>query len=125
MEKVEMPLSSGSRAKRGQKSECETVLQNFEQHSRRSPDALAIYQGATALSYAALDRESTRLAWKLGALGIGPEQEIALALPRCPELIVAALATWKSGAGYLPLDPSYPSDRLAFMQIGRASWRER
>jgi amino acid adenylation domain-containing protein len=115
MEKVEMPLSSGSRAKRGQKSECETVLQNFEQHSRRSPDALAIYQGATALSYAALDRESTRLAWKLGALGIGPEQVIALALPRCPELIVAALATWKSGAGYLPLDPSYPSDRLAFM----------
>src|SRR5579864_4702568 len=56
-----------------------------------------------------------QLARKLIACGIGPEQIVAIALPRSAVMVVAILAVLKSGAAYLPLDPDYPPDRLAFM----------
>src|ERR1700676_2990046 len=78
-------------------------------------DAIALVCEDTSLSYAALNARANRLAHLLIAQGAGPEQIVALALPRSAELIVGLLAIVKSGAAYLPLDPDYPADRLAFM----------
>ena len=71
--------------------------------------------GETALTYAELDARANQLARHLISLGIGPEQIVALALPRSVEMVVALLAVLKSGAAYLPLDPDYPAARLTFM----------
>ena len=78
-------------------------------------DAIALVCEDTTLSYAALNARANRLAHLLIAQGAGPEQIVALALPRSAELIIGLLAIVKSGAAYLPLDPDYPADRLAFM----------
>ena len=78
-------------------------------------DATALVCEDTTLSYAALNARANRLAYLLIARGAGPEQIVALALPRSAELIVGLLAIAKSGAAYLPLDPDYPAERLAFM----------
>ncbi len=77
--------------------------------------AVALICEDATLSYAALNARANRLAHLLIAQGAGPEQIVALALPRSAELIVGLLAILKSGAAYLPLDPDYPADRLAFM----------
>src|SRR6266404_3251908 len=78
-------------------------------------DAAALVCEDATLSYAALNARANQLAHLLIAQGAGPEQIVALALPRSAELIVGLLAIVKSGAAYLPLDPGYPADRLAFM----------
>ena len=67
------------------------------------------------MSYAHLNTTANQLAHLLITRGIGPEHFVALALPRCPELIIAIMAVLKTGAAYLPLDPHYPPPRLAFM----------
>nr|WP_229675792.1 non-ribosomal peptide synthase/polyketide synthase [Hoyosella rhizosphaerae] len=69
----------------------------------------------TVLSYRELDARSNQLARKLIASGAGPEKLVAVAAPRDADLIVALLAVVKSGAGYLPIDVSYPADRIEFM----------
>ncbi|MBW3614027.1 MAG: amino acid adenylation domain-containing protein [Actinobacteria bacterium] len=80
-----------------------------------SPDATALVCGDDRLSYADLRARATRLARALAAQGAGPEQVVAVALPRSPELVVALLAVLESGAAYLPLDLDYPADRIAYM----------
>ncbi|WP_328744927.1 amino acid adenylation domain-containing protein [Streptomyces sp. NBC_00285] len=79
------------------------------------PDAEAIKAAGTSLSYAELDARAELLARRLTALGAGPEQVVGIALPRTPDLVVAVLAVLKAGAAYLPLDPAYPKDRLAYI----------
>jgi amino acid adenylation domain-containing protein len=81
----------------------------------RTPQAIALVAAADHLSYAGLEGRSQRLAGVLRGLGAGPERAVALFLRRTPELVVAMLAALRSGAAYLPLDPGYPADRLAFM----------
>ncbi|HSX63102.1 MAG TPA: amino acid adenylation domain-containing protein, partial [Pseudoxanthomonas sp.] len=93
----------------------ETLHQIFEQQVLRDPDAIAVTFGDQRLSYTQLNLRANQLAHWLMALGIGAEDRIALALPRSPELVVAILAVLKSGAAYVPLDPEYPNERLAFM----------
>lgn len=93
----------------------QSVLQAIEKHSKRSPQVMAVTQGARCLTYERINLQANRLAWKLLALGAEREQIIALVQPRCPELIIGALAAWKVGAAYLPIDPSYPPERVAFM----------
>jgi nonribosomal peptide synthetase DhbF len=78
-------------------------------------DATALVCEDSTLTYAALNARANQLAHLLIAQGAGPEQIVAVALPRSAELIVGLLAIVKSGAAYLPLDPDYPADRLAFM----------
>ncbi|WP_238319412.1 AMP-binding protein, partial [Xanthomonas maliensis] len=87
----------------------------FEQQVGRAPHAIALIDGDKALSYAELDTRANQLAHHLIAHGIGPEDPVALLLQRGSDLVVALLAVLKAGAAYLPLDPAYPPERLAFM----------
>lgn len=87
----------------------------FEAQVRRSPTATAVVFEGTRLDYAGLDTAVNRLAHRLVSAGAGPGHIVAIAVPRGVELIVGLLATLKAGAAYLPLDPDYPADRLAFM----------
>ncbi|MFI8264332.1 amino acid adenylation domain-containing protein [Streptomyces sp. NPDC085665] len=87
----------------------------FERHAAATPAATALVCGEDAYSYAELNAAANRMAHLLLARGVGPERIVALALPRSAELIVAVLAVLKTGASYLPVDPDYPDDRIAFM----------
>ncbi|MBB5863263.1 non-ribosomal peptide synthase/polyketide synthase [Xanthomonas sp. 3058] len=87
----------------------------FEQQVAQTPHAIAVVHDDLALSYTELDARANQLAHHLIAQGIGPEDRVALYLERGIDLIVAILAVLKSGAAYLPLDPAYPAQRLAFM----------
>jgi amino acid adenylation domain-containing protein len=83
--------------------------------AQRWPDATAMSWEGGSLSYGELNRRSGRLARRLRALGVGPEVPVALCLDRSPELIVAVLGILKSGGAYLPMDPSYPRERHAWI----------
>ncbi|MEE1886407.1 non-ribosomal peptide synthetase [Pseudomonas carassii] len=83
--------------------------------ARQRPDALALVADGQSLSYAELDRAANRLAQHLVALGIGPEQRVGLCLERSAQMVVGLLAILKAGAAYVPFDPAYPAERLAFM----------
>ncbi|HEX7317777.1 MAG TPA: amino acid adenylation domain-containing protein [Pyrinomonadaceae bacterium] len=89
--------------------------QLFEQQAARTPGAVALVFGDERVSYAELDGRANQLAHHLRSLGVGPEVFVGLLLKRRVELIVALLAVLKSGGAYLPLDPTYPTERLRFM----------
>ncbi|MGG4419306.1 non-ribosomal peptide synthetase DhbF [Bacillus subtilis] len=89
--------------------------EQFEKQAALRPDAIAVVYEDQALNYAELNERANRLARMLISEGVGPEQFVALALPRSLEMAVGLLAVLKAGAAYLPLDPDYPADRIAFM----------
>ncbi|KMS75296.1 hypothetical protein ACM01_09890 [Streptomyces viridochromogenes] len=95
--------------------EAATLPELFARQAARTPGATAVVHDGTRLTYAELDARAERLARVLAAHGAGPERLVALALPRSAELVVAILAVLRTGAAYLPMDPEYPADRLAFM----------
>ncbi|MFC7396829.1 amino acid adenylation domain-containing protein [Chelatococcus sp. GCM10030263] len=80
-----------------------------------SPEAVAVIAEGERLSYQALDDRAEALAHRLVARGVGPEDIVAIALPRAAAMVAAVLGVMKAGAAYLPLDPDYPRERLAFM----------
>ena len=80
-----------------------------------TPTAIAVQFGADTLTYAELDERAARLARQLVALGVGPETLVGWCFERCPEMIVALLGILKAGGAFVPLDPGYPAERLAFM----------
>lgn len=92
-----------------------TLPERFEAQVSRSPQAVAIVHDGLSLSYEELNERANRLAHFLIASGVGTEQIVALALPRSVDMVVCILAVLKAGAAYLPLDPEYPEDRLAYM----------
>jgi amino acid adenylation domain-containing protein len=92
-----------------------TLPELFASQTARSPDAVALVQGDDTLTYASLDASANRLARYLAGQGIGPECLVALALPRSIDMIVAMIGVLKAGAAFVPLDPAYPPQRLAFM----------
>ncbi|MEV7688954.1 non-ribosomal peptide synthase/polyketide synthase [Streptomyces bungoensis] len=93
----------------------ETLPELFARQAARTPHATALVAGDGTLDYATLDARAERLARHLAARGAGPERLVALRLPRTADMIVAILAVWKAGAGYLPLDPALPEDRVRFL----------
>ncbi|MFJ6618052.1 non-ribosomal peptide synthase/polyketide synthase [Kitasatospora sp. NPDC091335] len=84
----------------------------FRRRAALTPDAPALVAGEERLDHATLDARAERLARHLAARGAGPERLVALRLPRTADLVVAVLAVWKTGAGYLPLDPALPEERV-------------
>ncbi|WP_345943444.1 amino acid adenylation domain-containing protein [Streptomyces sp. SID8352] len=87
----------------------------FARQAAATPDATALVFGEERLDYAGLDERACRLARALIARGAGPEQIVALGLPRSADFVVALFAVLKTGAAYLPLDLDHPVDRLALM----------
>jgi len=87
----------------------------FEQQAARTPDALAVVSSAGRLTYGELNRRANQLARHLSARGVRPEVLVGLCVERSPDLLVGVLGILKAGGAYLPLDASYPSERLAFM----------
>ncbi|MYX27488.1 non-ribosomal peptide synthase, partial [Streptomyces sp. SID8381] len=92
-----------------------TLPQLFQAQVTRTPQAIAVQHDDTTLTYEQLNTRANRLAHHLIAQGAGPEQYVALALPRSVNLVTAVLAVLKTGAAYLPLDPDYPTDRITYM----------
>ena len=86
--------------------------ERFQAQAALTPDAPAIAHAGHVTSYGELNRRANRLAHRLIASGIGPEARVGLCLPRCPDLIVAALAVLKAGGAYVALDPDHPHRRL-------------
>ncbi|WP_162887990.1 AMP-binding protein, partial [Pseudomonas syringae] len=87
----------------------------FEAQVRTQPDAIAVAFQAQRLSYAELNRQANRLAHHLIGLGIGPDDRVAICVERGVEMMVGLLGVLKAGAAYVPLDPAYPAERLAYM----------
>jgi nonribosomal peptide synthetase DhbF len=87
----------------------------IEAQVEKRPHATALIDETGSLSYAALDACANRLAHLLIARGAGPERVVAVAMARSASTIVAWLAILKTGAAYLPIDPDYPGERIAFM----------
>jgi len=91
------------------------VAQMVADKAMSAPEAVALKAGSRSMTYGELDRTANRLAHYLIAFGVGPESIVAICLDRSLESIVCALATLKAGGAFLPLDPAYPCERLAFM----------
>jgi non-ribosomal peptide synthetase component F len=87
----------------------------IEAHAKQTPEAVAVACRDERLSYGELNQRANRLAFHLRSIGIGAESVVAVCMERSPELIVALLAIWKAGAAYVPLNPSHPQERLAFI----------
>ncbi|MFE9421943.1 amino acid adenylation domain-containing protein, partial [Kitasatospora sp. NPDC006697] len=92
-----------------------TVPGLFAARVSEAPDAVALVCDGVVVSYGELDERANRLARLLVASGVGPESVVAVAMGRSVELVVAFLAVWKAGGAYLPLDLSYPAERLEYV----------
>jgi amino acid adenylation domain-containing protein/non-ribosomal peptide synthase protein (TIGR01720 family) len=91
------------------------VHEYFEHQVKKSPDAIALQYQSVILTYQELNRQANQLAHQLIELGITPGAKVGICLERSPSLIIALLAVLKVGAVYIPLDPTYPTQRLAFI----------
>ncbi|MDX2021254.1 MAG: LLM class flavin-dependent oxidoreductase [Deltaproteobacteria bacterium] len=87
----------------------------FAAQAARTPQATALVFRSERLSYAELDERSNALAHQLVAMGVGPDQLVAIYIERSLEMVVGLLAILKAGGAYVPLDPAYPQERLAMM----------
>ncbi|HYP25135.1 MAG TPA: MupA/Atu3671 family FMN-dependent luciferase-like monooxygenase [Blastocatellia bacterium] len=87
----------------------------FAAQAKRTPDRVALVFEGEHLTYGALNRRANQLAHHLKSLGAGPDTLVGICVERSVDMIVGLLGILKSGAAYLPLDPSYPKSRLAFM----------
>jgi amino acid adenylation domain-containing protein len=87
----------------------------FEAQAAARPDKVALIAGEQALSYAELERRANQLARRLRRLGVELETPVGLLLGRSAQMIVAVLGVLEAGGAYVPIDPFYPPDRIAFM----------
>ncbi len=91
------------------------VPELFRRQAERAPDAVAVRQEETTVTYRELARRVERLAGTLTALGVGPEVRVGLHLDRSPEAVVSILGVLAAGGAFVPLDPELPAERLAFL----------
>ena len=87
----------------------------FEASARSRPDAVAAVFDDATLTYAELDARATALARQLRQRGVAPDDRVAVCTDRRSHMLVALLGTLKAGAAYVPIDPTYPADRIAYM----------
>ena len=92
-----------------------TVHQLFELQVEKTPDKLALIYEDEEISYSQLNAKANQLAYYLQKQGVGPETLVGISVERSPDMVVALLAILKAGGAYLPLDPTYPQERLAYM----------
>ena len=92
-----------------------TIHQMFEESVVNTPDRIAIVYGHQQLSYETLNKKANQLAHYLIEQGVSLETPVAISMARCPDLIIGLLAVLKAGGIYVPLDPEYPRERLAYM----------
>src|SRR5690606_16087319 len=92
-----------------------TLHQLFEEQASRTPQASAIVAENAHLDYASLQAQANRLARHLRSLGVRPDVLVGVCMPRRAELVVAMPAVREAGGAYVPIDPEYPSERIAFM----------
>ncbi|MFJ2738210.1 amino acid adenylation domain-containing protein [Streptomyces sp. NPDC087440] len=91
------------------------VAELFERQAAATPDAVAVTDGGRSWTYRELDERAGRLARVLREEGAAAGRRVALALPRSPDMVAGLLAVVKSGASYVPLDPSHPPERVAYV----------
>lgn len=89
--------------------------QLFEAQALRTPDAIAVVSDGEEISFRDLNRRANQLGHHLRTLGVGPETLVGICVERSVEMVVGLLGILKAGAAYVPLDPSYPKQRLAFI----------
>ncbi|MFB7126381.1 amino acid adenylation domain-containing protein [Kitasatospora sp. NPDC056273] len=90
-----------------------SVIDLFEARAAETPDAPALISGGQVLTYRELDEQANRMAHHLIANGARPDTLVGVCLERGPGLVTALLGVWKAGAGYVPLDPANPAERLS------------
>ncbi|MEM1320999.1 MAG: amino acid adenylation domain-containing protein [Bacteroidota bacterium] len=95
--------------------EFECIHHLFEQQAARTPHATALEFAGQQYSYEQLDQRSNQLAHQLLQLGLRPQSLVAICLERSTEMIIGLLGILKAGAAYVPIDPHYPQERIAFM----------
>jgi amino acid adenylation domain-containing protein len=93
----------------------QTIHELFEVQAARTPEAVAVISGDQSLTYRELDSGANQVAHHLRTLGVQPETLVGVCLDRSPGMMVGLLGVLKAGGAYLPLDPTYPKDRLKFM----------
>jgi len=93
----------------------ETLLDGLERQVAQTPEATALIRCGRALSYAELHARANRLARLLVDRGVGPDQLVAVAVPRSVDMVVAVLGVLKAGAAYLPIDPDHPAERIRLL----------
>ncbi|MGX1324739.1 amino acid adenylation domain-containing protein/non-ribosomal peptide synthase protein (TIGR01720 family) [Bradyrhizobium sp. USDA 377] len=96
-------------------SSCADVVTHIEAQAAQAPSAVAIVWGDQRICYGELNTRANALARRLRLWNLGPDRLVGIALTRSPEMIIALLAVLKAGGAYLPLDPDYPTERLAYM----------
>ncbi|KER01778.1 non-ribosomal peptide synthetase [Photorhabdus temperata] len=96
------------------------IHQLFEQQAGKMPDMTALVYQDQTFSYAELNTRANRLAHQLIALGVEPDQRVAICIARSPAMVVGLLAVLKAGGAYVPLDPAYPGERLTHILIDAA-----
>ncbi|QQP93606.1 amino acid adenylation domain-containing protein (plasmid) [Skermanella sp. TT6] len=92
-----------------------SLAEAFAATAARFPDRTAVVDGKARLTYAELAARAAPLARRLRAAGAGPDRPVGICLEKSADLIVAMLAVVEAGGAYLPLDPAYPEERLAFL----------
>ena len=93
----------------------QTLHGMFEAQVTRTPNAIAVKAGEQQLTYAELNAQANQLAHHLLALGVQPGSRVAICVERGLSMVVGLYAILKAGAAYVPLDPAYPQERLAYM----------
>ncbi|MGI5479558.1 non-ribosomal peptide synthetase [Streptomyces lavendofoliae] len=93
----------------------ERIERTVRSWAERTPDATALSDEGHDLTYRQLDERAERIAGSLRALGVAPADRVGVCLDRTADLVVVLLGVLKTGAAYVPMDPAYPADRLAYM----------
>src|ERR1043166_9924856 len=92
-----------------------SFVSRFDRQAAKSPGAMAVVCGEQSLTYRELNVRANRLAHYLRRFGVTTEKMVAIRLDRSIEALVAILGVLKAGGAYLPIDPAYPAERVAFM----------